>query len=67
VAAWLSLVESLFNELERRQLKRTSYLDRRNQDQVPFVWTASADKILRKVRRAQKSLAKVKETSGANH
>ena len=80
VAAWLSLVELLFNELERRQLKRlavthvqelidavTSYLDRRNEDPVPFVWTASADKIPRKVRRAQRSLAKVKETSGANH
>lgn len=79
-ASWLNLVELLFNELERRQLKRlavthvqelidavTSYLDRRNEDPVPFVWTASADKILRKVRRAQRSLAKVKETSGANH
>jgi transposase len=79
-ASWLNLVELLFNELERRQLKRlavnhvqeliaaiTSYLDRRNENPVPFVWTASADKILRKVRRAQKSLAKVKETSGANH
>ena len=79
-ASWLNRVELLFNELERRQLKRlavnqvqepiatiSSYLDRRNQDPVPFVWTASADKILRKVRRAQNSLAKVKETSGTNH
>jgi transposase len=79
-ASWLNLVELLFNELERRKLKRlavshveelvaaiTSYLDRRNENPVPFVWTASADKILRKVRRAQKSLAKVQETSGANH
>lgn len=79
-ASWLNLVELLFNELERRQLKRlavthveelintiTTYLDRRNAHPVPFVWTASADTILRKVRRAQKSLAKVKETSGAHH
>jgi transposase len=79
-ASWLNLVELLFNELQRRQLKRlavnhveelieviTSYLDRRNEHPVPFVWTASADKILRKVRRAQKALVKVKETSGANH
>jgi len=78
-ASWLNLVELLFNELERRQLKRlavthvhelitaiTSYLDRRNEQPVPFVWAASADKILRKVRRAQAAL-KVKETSGANH
>jgi transposase len=79
-ASWLNLVELLFNELERRQLKGlavngvpeliaviTRYLDRRNEDPKPFVWTASADKILRKVRRAQKALQKVKETSGSNH
>ena len=79
-ASWLNLVELLFNELERRQLKRlavhhvaeliaaiTAYLDRRNEDPVPFVWTASADKILRKVRRAQTALANVKEIPGANH
>ena len=79
-ASWLNLVELLFNELERRQLKRlavghveeliaaiTTYLDNRNENPVPFVWTASADKILRKVRRAQKSLANVKTISGANH
>jgi transposase len=79
-SSWLNLVELLFNELQRRQLKRlavtavdelvaaiTSYLERRNEDPKPFVWTASADKILRKVRRAQKALAKVKETSVAKH
>jgi transposase len=79
-ASWLNLVELLFNELQRRQLKRlavtaveeliaaiTTYLDRRNLDPTPFVWTASADKILRKVRRAQKALTQVKETSEANH
>lgn len=79
-ASWLNLVELLFNELQRRQLKRlavtgvpeliaaiTTYLDRRNTDPTPFVWTASAQKILRKVRRAQKSLAKVKETSATKH
>lgn len=79
-ASWLNLVELLFNELERRQLKRlavthvaeliaaiTAYLDRRYEDPVPFTWTASADKILRKVRRAQTALANVKEISGADH
>jgi transposase len=79
-ASWLNLVELLFNEVTRRQLQRltvshvdqliaaiTSYLERRNQDPKPFVWTASADTILRKVRRAQKALAKVKETSKTNH
>lgn len=79
-ASWLNLVELLFNELQRRQLKGlavtgvpelisaiTTYLERRNEDPKPFVWTASADKILRKVRRAQKSLAKVKETLASKH
>jgi transposase len=79
-ASWLNLVELLFNELTRRQLKRlavsdvqeliaaiNSYLDRRNEDPKPFVWTASADKILRKVRRAQKALEKVKRTSKTHH
>jgi transposase len=69
-ASWLNLVELLFNEITRRQLKRlavtgvdelitaiTTYLERRNEDPKPIVWTASADKILRKVRRAQATLA----------
>ncbi len=79
-ASWLNLVELLFNEITRRQLKRlavtgvdelitaiTKYLEHRNEDPKPFVWTASADKILRKVRRAQATLAKVKATSGTHH
>ena len=53
-ASWLNLVELLFSELQRRQLKRltvtvveeliaaiTTYLDRRNLAPMPFVWTAS--------------------------
>ena len=69
-ASWLNLVELLFNELTARQLKRLAvssvddliaaiknYLDHRNEDPRPFVWTASADKILRKVRKAKKTLA----------
>ena len=79
-ASWLNLVELLFNELTRRELKRlgvtgvddliaaiTSYLQRRNEDPKPFVWTASADKILRKVRRAKAALAKVKANSETHH
>ncbi|MGH7471780.1 MAG: IS630 family transposase [Longimicrobiales bacterium] len=79
-ASWLNLVELLFNELQNRQLKRlavtsvgqliaaiSAYLERRNQDPKPFVWTATADKILRKVRRAQKALNDVKQTSESKH
>jgi transposase len=63
-SSWLNLVERLFSELTTRQIRRlavtsvdqlvdaiTGYLDRRNQNPVPFKWTADADHILRKVRK----------------
>lgn len=69
-ASWLNLVELLFNELSRRQLRRlavhsvaeliaaiTAYLDRRNENPTPFVWTASVRSILAKVRKAKDTLA----------
>jgi len=69
-ASWLNLVELLFNELSRRQLRRlavnsvaeliaaiTAYLDRRNEDPTPFIWTASVRSILAKVRKAKDTLA----------
>jgi transposase len=69
-ASWLNLVELLFNELSRRQLRRlavnsvdeliaaiTTYLDHRNEDPMPFVWTASVRSILAKVRKAKETLA----------
>lgn len=69
-ASWLNLAELLFNELSRRQLRRlavnsvteliaaiTTYLDRRNEDPTPFVWTASVRSILAKVRKAKDTLA----------
>jgi len=71
-ASWLNLVERLFSELSTRQLRRlavnsvaeliaaiTGYLDRRNQDPTPFVWTASVKAILAKVRKAKATLASV--------
>ena len=69
-ASWLNLVELLFNELSRRKLRRlavnsvaeliaaiTTYLDRRNENPTPFVWTASVRSILAKVRKAKDTLA----------
>ena len=69
-ASWLNLVELLFNELTRRQLRRlavnsvdeliaaiTTYLDRRNEAPTPFIWTASVRSILAKVRKAKETLA----------
>lgn len=61
-ASWLNLVERLFAEITQRCVRRGSftavralenamlaYLDNRNQDPKPFVWTADADLILGKV------------------
>jgi transposase len=63
-ASWLNLVERLFAEITERCVRRGShttvsalekamlnYLDHRNQNPKPFVWTASADLILGKVER----------------
>lgn len=69
-ASWLNLVERLFSELTTRQLKRlavssveeliaaiTKYLDQRNRSPRPFVWTANAPDILKKVKRGHSTLA----------
>ena len=63
-ASWLNLVERLFAEVTQRCVGRGSYmavrelekamrayLDQRNRDPKPFVWTADADLILGKVGR----------------
>jgi transposase len=63
-ASWLNLVERLFAEVTERCVRRGShtavraleqamlgYLDQRNEDPKPFVWTASPDMILGKVER----------------
>jgi transposase len=69
-SSWLNLVERFFSELTTRQLKRlavssvaelieaiTGYIETRNQNPKPFVWTASVDHILRKVNKANEILA----------
>jgi transposase len=69
-ASWLNLVERLFAELTERQLRRlavtsvdeliaaiTQYLEHRNADPKPFVWTASVRHILAKVKKANETLA----------
>jgi transposase len=75
-ASWLNLVERLFSELTTRQLKRlavtsvaeleatiTRYIDARNTNPTPFVWTASVKSILAKVKKANDTLAKLHYTS----
>jgi transposase len=68
-ASWLNLVERLFAELDQRKLRRLAvggvaelihhielYLDHRNDDPKPFVWTKSAEQILEKIDRGLKTL-----------
>ena len=69
-ASWLNLVERFFSELTTRQLKRlavtsvgelieviTRYIDTRNEEPRPFVWTVSPQSIIAKVRKAKDTLA----------
>lgn len=69
-ASWLNLVERFFSELMERQIRRlavtsvaqlitaiTEYIDHRNAHPTPFVWTATVQQILQKVRKAHLTLA----------
>lgn len=68
-ASWLNLVERFFGELTQKRIRRgvfksvkeledaiRAYLDQRNRDPKPFVWTASVQTILNKVRRGNEAL-----------
>jgi transposase len=68
--SWLNMVERLFAEVTERCVRRGShtavralekamldYLDQRNKDPKPFVWTADADLILGKVERLSKRIS----------
>jgi len=72
-ASWLNLVERFFAEITREWIRRgvlTSvgeleqaihhYLDRRNADPKPFVWTKTADVILAKEARAKAAMEAVR-------
>ena len=63
-ASWLNQVERFFAEITQRRIRRGTfthvreleqaihdYLEQHNQDPKPFVWTASANDILDKVKR----------------
>src|SRR5215212_6974269 len=69
--SWLNLVERLFAEVTERCVRRGShtavralvkamldYLDQRNKNPKPFVWTADADLILGKVERLSKRISR---------
>src|SRR5947207_16028511 len=69
--SWLNLVERLFGEVTERCVRRGShsavralekamlhYLEQRNENPKPFVWTADADLILGKVARLSKRVSR---------
>ena len=71
-SSWLNLVERWFRNLTDKRLRRGSfnsvadliaaieeYLTIHNEDPKPFVWTATSDSILAKVRRGRVALEKV--------
>jgi transposase len=68
-SSWLNLVERWFRELTDKAIRRgvfasvpelitaiETYLDANNADPTPLVWTATAESILDKVRRARRTL-----------
>jgi transposase len=71
-SSWLNLVERWFRELTEKALRRgvfhsvpdlitaiEAYLDARNDDPKPFVWTATAEDIMTKVARGRVALQAV--------
>ena len=69
-SSWLNLVERWFRDLTDKALRRgvfhsvpdliaaiEAYLQANNADPTPFIWTASAEAILAKVRRGRVALA----------
>lgn len=69
-ASWLNLVERFFSELTERRLRRlavtsveeviqaiTQDINHRNEHPTPFVWTATVQRILKKVNKANETLA----------
>jgi transposase len=70
-SSWLNLVERFFREITDKRIRRgvfqsveqlieaiRAFIDERNDDPKPFVWTAKAEDILEKVRRARAVLDK---------
>lgn len=69
-ASWLNQVERIFADLTAKQLRRgvfrsvaalertaRAYLDARNDDAKPFVWTADADTILGRIDRNRATIS----------
>ncbi len=72
--SWLNMVERLFAEITRQRIRRgtfnsvkelekaiTDWIEHRNQNPKPFVWTATAKYLLAKHRRAKRALSTVSQ------
>lgn len=68
-SSWLNMIERFFRDLTQRRLRRgvfrdveelitaiDEYVDRHNEQPKPFIWTASANDILEKVKRSRRAL-----------
>jgi transposase len=68
-SSWLNLVERWFREITDKRIRRGSfssvaelikaiegYIEQNNKNPKPFVWTASADKILEKIQHCKEAL-----------
>ncbi len=68
-ASWLNLIERWFAEISRKRIRRGTfksvadlirairqYVREYNRDPRPFIWTARASRILRKVRHCKEAL-----------
>jgi len=68
-SSWLNLIEGFFGKLTQKRLRRgvfksvadlkraiNEFIQAHNQDPKPFVWTATAEKIIEKVGRARMAL-----------
>jgi hypothetical protein len=77
-ASWLNLVERWFAELTQKSVRRGSFhsvgdlelalaafLDGWNANPIPFVWTASVEKILEKVERCRRRLEQIEHGCAA--
>jgi len=71
-SSWMNLVERWFREITDKRIRRgtfnnvkqlqkaiTDYIDEHNKAPKAFKWTAKADTILKKVRRARAALDKM--------
>jgi transposase len=68
-ASWLNLVERWFAEITRKRIRRgtfqsvtelnpaiSEYLRENNRNPRPFIWTATASRIMKKIRHCKEAL-----------